>query len=90
MASVVDHYAKTIFLHVESFKKSETTHRKVGQHEPKKLNCHHYITSQSAYHNFSIAGGIIRLRAPLPSASALLLILKKHSIKEKQSLLSID
>jgi hypothetical protein len=43
-------------------KKSETTRCKVGQHDQEKLNCHRYITSQFAYHNFSTAGGIIIIR----------------------------
>ena len=45
-------------------KKSETTRCKVGQHDQEKLNCHLYITSQFAYHNFSTAGGIIHPAPP--------------------------
>jgi hypothetical protein len=50
-------------------KKSETTRCKVGQHDQEKLNCHRYITSQFAYHNFSTAGGIIHPAPPLAPPS---------------------
>jgi hypothetical protein len=57
----LNHRVKTMGLRAKSLKKSETTRRKVGQHDQEKLNCHRYITSQFAYHNVSTAGGIIRL-----------------------------
>lgn len=74
-------------------KKSETTRCKVGQHDQEKLNCHRYITSQFAYHNFSTAGGIIRRLLPRPRPRLLLIhkiaVGKREAVAFKYRLKSI-
>ena len=54
-------------------------HRKGGQHNQEKCNYHCYVTSQFAYHNFSTAGGIIRLLRPR------LLLVNKIAVGKKEA-----
>ena len=65
------------------------TRRKVGQHNQEKLNCHCYITSQFVYHNFSTAGGIIRLFLRLLRLICKIAVGKREAVALKYKLKSI-